>query len=163
MKSFISKIMLLVISVVLLQGCKSNQEVAQPMSAMSGETVSLGSRGDGSIVLRCWGSGSNRGDAIEQAKRNAVYDILFKGIKSGPNIGDAANPLVPEVNARERYANYFDPFFSPGGEYKKFVKEEKGNADRLKSEGLSRNGYGVVVIVDRSALKAQLKKDGVLK
>ena len=148
---------------LLLGGCRSNKEVSGTVTTMAMETVSLGSTGDGKITLRTWGSGRNQAEAIEQAKRNAVHDVIFNGIKKGPNIGAAAKPLVPEVNAEERYAIYFEPFFSPGGEYKKFVQEEKGSAQRLKSQGVSREGYGVVVIVDRTALQSQLRKDGVLK
>ena len=31
-------------------------------------------------TLRAWGRGKNRTDAIEQAKKNAVRDVLFKGV-----------------------------------------------------------------------------------
>lgn len=73
-------------------------------------------------------------------------------------------PLVLEVNARERYAEYFNPFFSDGGEYKKFVREETGNqASRLEAKGTSINNWGVIVTVDREGLRQQLEKDGVLK
>ena len=114
-------------------GCRTNREVASHISVTSMETVSLGNNGDGTIVVRAWGSGANKGESIEQAKRNAISDVLFKGIKKGSNPGEAARPLVPEVNARERYADYFEPFFSAGGEYTKFAREDYGNADRIKS------------------------------
>lgn len=143
--------------------CRTNRNVSGAVTAMSMETVSLGSAGDGTITLRTWGAGRNRGEAIEQAKRNALHDVIFKGIKKGPNIGLASKPLVPEVNAEEKYAVYFEPFFSPGGEYKNFVVEEPGSAERLTSQGVSRESYGIIVIVDRDALKQQLLQDGVLK
>lgn len=145
----------------LLGACRSNKEVAPTVSVTAMETVSLGNNGDGTITLRAWGSGQNRADAIEQAMLNAVRDVIFKGIKKGTNPGAASRPLVSEVNAEERYARYFEPFFS-GPEYRKFVKEEGGTAQRMKSTGLSREGYGVVVIVDRAALRKQLIEDGVL-
>lgn len=108
------------------------------------------------------GKGVSKADAIEQAKKNAVADVLFKGIKdNGPC---NTTPLVLEVNARERYAEYFNPFFSDGGEYKKFVREETGNqASRLEAKGTSINNWGVIVTVDREGLRRQLEKDGVLK
>lgn len=153
----------IVCAVCILAGCRSNKEVTGTVATTATETVSLGTTGDGSIMLRAWGAGRERGEAIEQAKRNALRDVLFKGIKKGTNPGMASKALVPEVNAEEKYAVYFEPFFSPGGEYKNFVVEEPGNATRMKSTGLSREGYGVVVIVNRSALEQQLKRDGVLK
>ena len=36
------------------------------------ETECLGIEGDGSQTLRAWGTGRNRADAVEQAKKNAV-------------------------------------------------------------------------------------------
>lgn len=125
------------------------------------ETTCMGSEGDGSQTLRAWGKGSNEADAIEQAKKTAVYDVIFKGIKGQGDCNKRA--LVNEVNARERYENYFDPFFSDGGEYKKFVKEEQTNkASRLKIKGSGMNQWGIIVTVDRPALRQQLIRDGIL-
>ena len=42
------------------------------------ESECLGVELDGSETLRAWGRGKNRTDAIEQAKKNAVRDVLFK-------------------------------------------------------------------------------------
>ena len=64
----------------------------------------------------------------------------------------------------ERYAEYFNPFFADGGEYRKFVREESANeASRLEAKGSSINNYGVIVTVDREGLRRQLEADGVLK
>lgn len=162
MKNFIITVIAAATLAISSTGCRSNREVASHISATSMETVSLGNNGDGSIVVRAWGSGANKGESIEQAKRNALNDILFKGIKKGSNPGEATRPLVPEVNAREKYADYFEPFFSSGGKYTKFAHEDHGNSDRLKSKGVSREAYGVVLVINRSALRNQLIKDGVL-
>lgn len=141
--------------------CRSNKAVSPTVSAIAMETVSLGNNGDGTITVRAWGTGSNREAAIQQSMRKALRDVIFTGIKKGSNPGPAAQPLVGEVNAEERYARYFEAFFS-GTEYLKFVKEEGGNAPRIKSDGLSREAYGVVLVIDRSALRRQLIEDGVL-
>lgn len=143
-----------------------SKKVTTPIAASAAyssfETQCLGVEGDGSQTLRAWGKGTSKGDAIEQAKKNAVSDVLFKGIRGTGECNQT--PLVPEVNARERYAEYFNPFFSDGGEYRKFVKEEKGNeASRLEAKGKSITNYGVIVTVDREGLRQQLEKDGVLR
>ena len=87
--------------------------------------------------------------------------MIFKGIKS---TGDCnKNPIVTEVNARERYSDYFDAFFADGGEWRNYVQELVGNkASRLQASGLSQQTYGVVVTVNRSTLLKRLKDDGVL-
>lgn len=144
-------------------GC-SKKTVSLPSSASYStfETTCLGVEHDGSQTLRAWGRGANKGDAIEQAKKNAVYDVLFKGIKSTGQCNQ--RPLVLEVNARERYAAYFNPFFADGGEYRKFVKEVSANDySRVEAKGSQLTNYGVIVIVDREKLRRQLEKDGVIK
>lgn len=126
------------------------------------ETVVTDTEHDGTVTLRVWGKGSTVADAIEQAKKNAVYDVIFNNIRGAGSAKSLA--LVNEVNARERYANYFDPFFADGGEYRKFVKEEKANeASRLESKGSAIYNYGILATVNLSALRSQLIKDGVLK
>lgn len=141
---------------------KHTTRVAGSAAYVSFETSCMGVEGDGSQTLRAWGKGSNKADAIEQAKKNAVNDVLLKGIKGTGECNQV--PLVPEVNARERYAEYFNPFFADGGEYRKFVREESANeASRLEAKGSSINNYGVIVTVDREGLRRQLEADGVLK
>lgn len=160
------KIINIVAIIVLLFACgacsKRTTNVVSSAAYTSFETTCMGIEQDGSQTLRAWGKGSNKADAIEQAKKNAVADVLFKGIKGTGECNQ--NPLVLEVNARERYANYFNPFFRDGGEYRNFVTEEKAHeASRLKARGTSIENWGVIVTVDRERLRQQLEADGVLK
>lgn len=67
-----------------------------------------------SETLRAWGRGKNRTDAIEQAKKNAVRDVLFKGVVAGSR-ECSVRPLITEVNAQERYASYFNDFLETEG------------------------------------------------
>ena len=50
---------------------------------MEFETQCLGVEEDGSQTLRTWGFGNKKKDAVEQAMKNAVRDVLFKGISRG--------------------------------------------------------------------------------
>lgn len=119
---------------------------------------------DGSITVRVWGNGRNRADAIELAKKNAVYDVIFKGITKGVAKGIYTRPLLPTVNAREKYQEYFDIFFMDGGEYLKYVSM----ADKRLG---STNGYRgrievkfcTTVRVMIPELRARLKADGLIK
>ena len=65
---------------------------------------------DGSQTLRVQGYGRNRSDAKEQAMKNAVWAVIFDGIRNGAEGGNI-RPLVTEVNAKERYEDYFNLFF----------------------------------------------------
>jgi hypothetical protein len=125
----------------------------------------MGSELDGSVTLKAWGNGRNYFDAVEQAKKNAVNDVLFKGITEGKN-ECYPRPLVTEANARRIYETYFNRFFRDGGEYKRYIslKDEylfnKLNRDR---KGARQSvTQGVVVRVFRAELKEKLIKDGII-
>jgi hypothetical protein len=128
------------------------------------ETECLGVELDGSQTLRVWGTGRNRSDAVEQAKKNAVCQVLFDGIRSGEC---EVKPLLPEVNARDKYETYFNKFFKDNGLYKSFVtlRDEK-TANRISREKkVSTNTVTIPVVVRvlRPKLKEQLSQDGILK
>lgn len=130
------------------------------------ETECLGVELDGSQTLRAWGSGRNRSDAIEQAKKNAVRDVLFKGIRAGQP-GCEVKPLVPEVNAQEKYSSYFNKFFTDGGEYKKFISSKDGSVlhpevFKNRKKAGSQDTYRVTIRVLRSELQTKLKEDNII-
>ncbi len=154
----------IVAAVGALSSCSPNRttSVVSAAAYTTPETVVSHTEHDGSVTLRVWGKGSTKADAIEQAKKNAVYDVIFKDLRGAGGVNSQA--LVTEVNARERYARYFDPFFADGGEYLNFVKEEQANeASRLESKGSSIYNYGILATVNRPALRAQLVRDGILR
>lgn len=128
------------------------------------KTECLGIESDGSITVKSWGNGRNRSDAVEQAKKNAVRDVIFNGINEGKS--DCFNkPLVFEVNAQEKNEGYFNKFFSDGGEYKNYIslrdKRIFGSRDKKKARQSVTNG--LVVRVLRSELKQKLIDDKLIK
>lgn len=122
----------------------------------------LGTELDGSETLRIVGYGRNRNDAKEQAMKNAVYAVLFEGIKDG-NKGCNMRPIIEETNAREKYQEYFDIFFTDGGEYLRYVslrdtKKRSANKDKTKIG----YAYEMTIRVDRSGLRYRLLGDRVI-
>lgn len=142
-------------------GCKT-QIPTEAASYYSYETTCLGTEADGSQTLVAWGQGRNETDAVEQAKKNALNEVIFKGIHSGSKECDQM-PLVNTPNARKRYQEYFDIFFLDGGEYQKYVSMAD---EKPKSRHMQHNAYGqktsVTVRVLRSELKKRLQDDGIL-
>lgn len=117
---------------------------------------------DGSQTLRVQGYGRNRSDAKEQAMKNAVWAVIFDGIRDG--VGECnTRPLVTEVNAKERYEDYFNLFFADNGEYKKYVSLRD---TKRRSGGKSKDklgyAYDLTVRVLRAELKARLKADNLI-
>lgn len=127
------------------------------------ETECLGVEEDGSQTLRVWGSGKNKNDAQDQARKNAVRDVIFKGIRSGVE-GCNVKPLVNEPNAREKYEDYFNEFFRDDTKYDKFVSDNDSKRSMKKVEK-TKMGVRVVMVVRvlRPELKERLKKDGIIK
>ena len=127
------------------------------------ETECLGVEEDGTQTLRVWGSGKNKTDAQEQAEKNAVRDVIFNGIRNGVS-GCNTKPLVTEVNAREKYEDYFNKFFRDGGKYEDFVsgKDSKRNMKKTEKTDMGVR-VALIVRVLRPKLKERLKKDGILK
>jgi hypothetical protein len=127
------------------------------------ETECLGVEEDGSQTLRVWGSGKNKSDAQDQARKNAIRDVIFKGIRGGVE-GCSVKPLVNEPNAREKYEVYFNKFFRDDALYDKYLSNKDSNRSMKKVE---KTDMGVrVVIVVRvlcPQLKERLKKDGIIK
>jgi len=148
--------------VVTLTSCSTKKVV---VGNYSYETECLGVELDGTQTLRVWGTGRNRVDAVEQAKKNAVREVLFKGILSGRDC--EKRPLVPEVNAERKYETYFNSFFRDDGEYKYFVtSQDERIANRVYREAkVSTNTvtYPVVVRVLRPQLRERMLQDEILK
>lgn len=127
------------------------------------EIECMGSELDGSETVLSWGTGKNKTDGVEQAKKNAVRAILFKGIRSGKD-ECSKRALLLEVNAEEKYQYYFNTFFKDGGEYKKYVSQEDTRRNSIKGEATTQQEkYGIVVRVLRSELRDRLINDNILK
>jgi hypothetical protein len=148
---------------IIFAGCATKNNVAANYSY---KTECLGIELDGSQTLKAWGKGGNRIDATEQAKKNAVRDVLFKGVIDGKSECSQI-PVVAEVNAQMKYEDYFNKFFADGGEYLNFIslKDErigqKLGRDSKRSEDEVVNS--VVVRVLRSDLKKKMMNDGIIK
>lgn len=132
------------------------------------EPECLGVELDGSQTLRVWGVGRNKKDAVEQAKKDAVRAVVFKGIRGGLS-GCNTKPIIFEVNAEEKYEDYFNVFFMDNGEYLKYVsmKDEKRvnlfKKDKEKEKSKHFVKYAITVRVLRSELKKRLEDDNILQ
>lgn len=136
---------------------------AQPKPNFARSSIRcMGVELDGSQTLRVQGYGRNRADAKEQAKKNAVWAVIFEGIRDGAE-GCNMRPLVTEVNAKERYEDYFNIFFTDNGPYKEYVSLKD---TKYRSGGRSKDrvgySYDLTIRVLRAQLKARLKADNVI-
>lgn len=130
------------------------------------QTECLGSELDGSITVKAWGSGKNRKDAIEQAKKNAVRDVLFKGIKIGKD-GCSVVPVFSNPNLNSIQEDYLFKFFQDGGEYIRFVSSDEESfirrAVRDKRKEKNNMTQAGIVRINVAGLRNKLREDKILK
>ena len=153
-----NKLLLTIIAVLSLAYADAQTKAKHARSSIRCIGVEL----DGSQTLRVQGYGRNRSDAKEQAMKNAVWAVIFDGIRDGAE-GCNMRPLVSEVNAKERYEDYFNIFFADNGEYKNYVSLRD---TKKRSGGRSKDkvgyAYDLTIRVLRAQLKARLKADNVI-
>ena len=130
------------------------------------KTECLGVELDGSETVKAWGNGRNRSDAVEQAKKNALRDVIFFGLVEGKQ-DCKQKPLILEVNALEKYEDYFNKFFADGGDFKNYISLrderifDKVSRDRKKARESVTNG--LILHVLRSELNQTLIAYGIIK
>lgn len=151
--------MMAILSVVLTScGVRSTQ------AFYNYESRIMSSELDGSYNIRAFGRGRNAVVAYDEARKQAVYDILFNGVQSSNSRISSLKPLMLEVNAKEKYEDYFNEFFADGGFYRKFTNLHD---TRIITENWHNDGLQVLVqvsiTVDRKALKQKLIDDNILK
>jgi hypothetical protein len=142
-----------------------------PASKLGGnytfETECMGSELDGSVTLKVFGKGNTDRDAVEQAKKNAVRDVIFKGIHQGVS-ECSKSPLMLEPRALERNEAYFAQFFQDGGAYAEYVTmqdERIGDRLRGREEKIARNAVSKAIVVRILVLKLKnkLTQDGIIR
>lgn len=134
-----------------------NRKLKKTGSHYQNKTSCIQDKMDGSFVLKAWGKGKDKTEALDQAKRNALNDVIFNGIRGGEFC--KFMPLVSEVQAKEKYSSYFYNFFQK--DYKNFIKIEDSPKKRMKSKTATNYGFNVIVL--REELKIKLKTDNIIK
>ncbi|MBE6334707.1 MAG: hypothetical protein E7071_07805 [Bacteroidales bacterium] len=138
----------------------SAQSFGAPYSSVECVNVEL----DGSLTVRVSGEGRNRADAREQAKKNAVYNVIFKGVKTENRNSQYSKPLILEVNAEEKYEDFTNQFFKDGGKYLEFTSMlDKRPSTSTHVDAGTQKEWRITLRVLRPALKEYLINQGIIK
>jgi|TARA_B110000483_G_scaffold189133_1_gene224312 hypothetical protein len=128
------------------------------------EAVQTGTKG--TYQIKVWSYSKNVETAIEQAKKNAVHGIIFKGF---PNKGrvQGQKPLARNASLYEEKEEFFQEFFkTAGGDYMKFISLANNGqiaaGDRIK---ISKKEYkiGVIISVNVAELRKHLESKNIIK
>lgn len=162
MNSVMYKIFTLCLSLIFIVGCGIHKTSAY----IDLETKCIGTELDGTYTLKASGRARNAADAYVQAGKQAVKDILFSLIPCTSGMGNQTSikPLILEVNAQEKYEEFFAKFLADNGDYLKFMSmKEKKSFGSKYSKTNTQTVCTTVVCVDRINLKKYLKENGIIK
>lgn len=153
------KLLLLYILVVFLfSSCKTPKPTVTGNFTYTQECI--GAPGDGSEIIQIWVNGDDFKSSFDQACKDVLKEIIFKGIKQGKQDCDK-RPLLLGNNPRDKYADYFNQFFSENGKWAEFAAvEDKKAHEQMKARRGST--FGIKVKVERAKLKKLLEKDGLI-
>lgn len=144
------------------QNRKERKALFESMQNFEVSTIKVGT--DGTKFIKVWGFGKKVDDAIVQAKKNAVYACIFRGLPAASTV-NATPPLCKDPNAYQVNQEYFDQFFETAGPYIGFVNMTTDGVpsgqDRLKVK----KGYKVAIYVQVmfDNLRKKLEADGIIK
>lgn len=119
----------------------------------------------GSIVVKVWSTSKKPNVAAEQAKKNAVHGVIFKGVPAVDRT-PGKSPLVTDISIMQSNSAFFDKFFADGGEYMRFVTlTNNGMLDSGDVIKISKKEYkvGVQVTVQHDELRKYLESAGVVR
>ena len=118
----------------------------------------------GTYLIKVWSYSKKPDVAIDQAKKNAVHGIIFRGY-AGTDRVPGQSPLTNNPNIEEEKADFFDAFFADGGKYMKFVSVTNDGAvaaeDRMKVG--KEYKVGVLISVRKEELRKDLENAGIIK
>ncbi|MBO5618834.1 MAG: hypothetical protein J5902_02495 [Paludibacteraceae bacterium] len=118
---------------------------------------------DGTFVIRTQVRSRNASLIFDDAQRKAVEEVIFDGVKSASSSVADLKPLCFDMNAREKYEDYFRIFFRDGGEWTKYAGLKDKRSGSTRYERTSSQTVGTVTVtVDRAALKTRLQADGII-
>lgn len=129
------------------------------------ELECAGTGSDGTYLIKVW-SYSKRGVvAIEQAKKNAVHGVVFKGFTGNGRECITQRAITSDPNIENTQAQFFESFFADGGKYMKFVNiSSDGNIDANDRMKVGKEyKIGIVVSVMKDALRNELESAGVIR
>ncbi len=129
---------------------------AQSKGAPFGHVECIRTDIDGSLTVRVASFGKNKSDAKMQARKDAVYEVIFKGIKVANN-AQMSRPLLYEVNAEEKYQDFFNEFCVDGGKFTQFgtLQGASSSTTHTRREGSQKRTW-INVRVQRAELKRYL-------
>lgn len=147
-----------IFATAILAGCNAPKQVSSAIAPVDFK-VSCLECDNGVQLLRAWGKGNNKSEALDRARKNALEAVLFQGISEGARTC-SPKPLLPGANARENNRDFFRSFFGDKGMWKNFARLDEKRGSRLASKNSTIENWEASISVDREALGQYLEENG---
>ncbi len=121
---------------------------------------------DGYYLIKVFTYSKKKNLPMEQAKKNAVHGILFKGFSGNDQTGCyTQKPICTNPNIEFEKAEFFDTFFEDGGKYMKYVTDSSdGNIDPNDRMKVGKEyKVGIIVAVSKDLLRKDMEAAGIIK
>jgi hypothetical protein len=159
-------ISVIVIMLVMILSCKSKLKPRE-IGNYNYITTAVDMR-DNKYLVTAWGKGTSENEALEEAMRNAVKDILYKGLTQGnPNV--RVMPVFLIHDAESKNADFNASFFKTDGDYLNYVVlynqpiSQNRSKKTRKADKVLNIAFDFQLLVNREKLVSDLKNNGIIK
>ena len=157
------KLALLCLSTITLISCGAQRMVSTQIASNNSTFECFGLTDKGECIVSATGTGSNASSISSVVLKNAIYALLFDGIKGNEEnrIKDLL-PMIADKNTLNTETEYFTSLFSANGKYLQFIKPMPG---ALPKTIRTKSGYKVTTtyLIDKNALRKELEANGIIK
>lgn len=155
--------MLALLAVVQIDALQAKKKEVQTWKYEVEPIEMVGAKG--TVSFKVWSYGRTAKEATDQAFRNGVHAVIFKGIPNTTRVA-GFKPLVEKLSVMDENQAFFDTFFAEGGEYARFITHsttgQVGAGDVLKVNNKEYK-VGVTVTVSQSQLRERLEDEKIVK
>lgn len=121
---------------------------------------------EGTYLVKVYTYSKKRELPMEQAKKNAVHGILFKGYAGDRALNCATQkPICTNPNIEFEKKEFFETFFQNGGKYMKYVFDSSdGNINPADCMKVGKEyKVGVMISVSKDLLRKDLEAAGIIR
>ena len=118
---------------------------------------------DGFLLVKVWSYSKKSHLALQQARKNAVHGVIFRGYAATDQGYASISPLVSDPTVESVHADFFRAFFDEeSGSYMRYAPSVLDSSAKIIKVGKEYKA-GVVVTVNHRLLRQHLEEAGIIK
>lgn len=158
MRKFLLSLLVVALCAPVFAGAK--KKANKDTNQFRYEIECAGNAIQGTYLVKVWTYSKKAAVAENQCRKNAVHGVVFKGYGGGQGCV-SQRPLANTPGIENQYKEYFDSFFSDGGEFQKYASIMEGTIETVKVG--KEYKVGCVVSVRKDDLRKALEAAGIIK